>query len=254
MGKDDAEESDVSRINNLLKGEIKRDKNGAIINWKYFTDLIKKQRNSQIIPRIKENDPWVMSILDTQRRASKAFNATSYNCILYEILQPIAEGVEGWNAVNHKTDRLPIEAHFIWGRIYYLYRTPEKMDVFLTWLWRDHPEVMKEFYKNLGLDLNAEKEVVHDRMFRELTEPEYKQIKDQIEKIGRNGLTNIWLEFHPSFAEQGRIEGTFNCEERSIYLRCDGLNYDFRVSLLEAAIKLETNGVLLKNFGAVLDS
>lgn len=138
---------DIDTINQALKNGIKT-QNGRI-DWKYFIDLIKRQRDEQINALIEVSDSFVESVMNQYNRRS--YDDTSYNCIFYHILEPLIEEMKNWGVVS-KSLRHPAVAQFIWNRIYELEKTPKKLDVFLAWLWRDHEEVAKKFYRDIGLD------------------------------------------------------------------------------------------------------
>ncbi len=237
--------SDVLKIKKVLHGSNLKTDTGILIDWVYFIKLIKNQRDQQIGKLIDTSDRWAMDILSKYGRSS--YDQTSYNCIFYYILKPFIDEMNSWGTINDSL-RHPAVAQFIWNRINDIEKTPKKMDVFLAWLWRDHEEVAEKFYQDIGLEPRSYKSLsngAHATAIRELTEQERKELIDQIEKIGQYGLVRVELQF-PHFPSWGMIVGTFDCAEKGIYITCDGLNYDFRISLLDIVVQFMVRGFLLQ--------
>jgi hypothetical protein len=136
---------------NIIREKLEKGTStGKGLNWDSLKNLIEKKRDEQITPLLALSNSQESKILTNKYNYYK-HNKTARNCVFFEILLPIAEEFDGWGAPLSENPSREQVSSFIWNRIYRIKNTPEKMDVFLAWLWRDHEEDAKELYKNCGL-------------------------------------------------------------------------------------------------------
>lgn len=88
----------------------------------------------------------------------------------------------------------------------------------------------------------------HNTNSQELTKEQRQRIIDQIIAFGDDGLLSSQItfpDFKSDYIEQP-ITGELYCKSEYVDLKCDGLDYDFKISLNGVLLKFETEGVSFK--------